>query len=494
MLGSLIALFAATSRRSAERGELALELFVNAHRSQTRRALSAEPDAVLRWSGDTAPSALSRRVEVVVPMTTPSRRVKATPHYAHAVLSWRGPSSLENRTVIARQSVPLTEFWWVREGGSRKQRLHYHPLLRLVHVEEPPLSRSVTVPTLWRPLLDRCLVFVRQSLRYLAYDNRRGLGMAQTCTARATAAREKTKPSPLRLGTLAELAPLWRASNESRGRALLVDTFWALESDLVAIADDATSYTLHVDVASVSALKYSLQVATTDAFEMLGTGKDQLESVKEIWRTLLRRGSVHCSTFAAAGFVTIVVPPVTVLTDMMIFHYMQTDIPSSSALAGVSVLSLALDLAWNGGEVIAALIRGTDVAADAAADAGDAAEESSASTGASATQVHTIEALSVVSRGWMVLSIAALASVWKLVRAGARFEGRLYVHEPISLGCGCTVPNLRIRAARIEGAHLRFALDLAARARLTRVCFFLRFTLSFHLRRSTKSAQVVPPH
>ena len=250
MLASLIVAAAVTARHSAERGELTLELFVSERKSSTRRPLSVQPNAVLLWSGDTAPSALSRRKKVVVPTTFWRGRGGITAptaplaHYAHVVLSWRGPSSQKNR-VIARQSVPLTQFWWVRdgEGGRKKQSLYFNPLLRLLHIEEPPPSRSRSIPPLWEPLMNRFLVLVRLFLSRSAHAHRYGLNKL-SCTASAAAARERATPQRQRLDTLEEVAPLWRASNESRGRALVVDTFWALDGDLIAIEDDAVNYTL----------------------------------------------------------------------------------------------------------------------------------------------------------------------------------------------------------------------------------------------------------
>ena len=176
-----------------------------------------------------------------------------------------------------------------------------------------------------------------------------------------------------------------------------------------------------------------------------------------MWRTLLRRGTLHCGAFSLACLATTAVPPITALTGIMMFSgsCMRTDIPSSSALAGVSVLSLVLELAWNSGEAAVHFLQGIAAvispSAPGAAAAGAAAEESR-SMKLSTAQQQTIEALGEINSGWTILSIAAIVGMWKLSRVKAKFEGRIFAGDPLNCRC-CTMPNLRMRNARITGAR-----------------------------------------
>jgi hypothetical protein len=73
------------------------------------------------------------------------------------------------------------------------------------------------------------------------------------------------------------------------------DTFWDLEADLIGLDQNATSLTFDVSVVKLSSFRMGLLRATDDAFAMLGITEDQLDQVKDIWRTIFCEFFVRCA-------------------------------------------------------------------------------------------------------------------------------------------------------------------------------------------------------
>tara|TARA_B110000208_G_C11774774_1_gene431585 strand:- start:1558 stop:2478 length:921 start_codon:yes stop_codon:yes gene_type:complete len=287
----LLALCAACARGAAPAEEqMTVKLFINTKKSQVPSLDSdAKPAWSASWRGAIVPHHLAARSTVVVP-TALDAKGKLESQWAHLITTFRSGAA-EKEIMVANETWPLSERWWVRlANGSKKMQLFHQPRLRMVQVmelveaddeTEDFVGRHGAVRALWGGLIDRAVAKTRRALAP-AVD-------AASREARCVAEGEGDERAE---GGGVSVEEAWRLLHLNKPTH---DTFWDLEADLIGLDQNATSLTFDVSVVKLSSFRMGLLRATDDAFAMLGITEDQLDQVKDIWRTIFCEFFVRCA-------------------------------------------------------------------------------------------------------------------------------------------------------------------------------------------------------